>query len=139
MNLKTPIKNCLSQNIPKCNLGDSLKEVAEKIAKSESAACAVYSDNEIVGVITDTDLVDSIAQGKDLDQVRAQDLMTSCELITQGAAALPCVQLNENETIENALKVMRNGGVHHIVVWGQDGRAAGVVSAADLIKEAFRG
>lgn len=134
MDLKATIKTCISAEAPSCDINDSLRNVAEKITQSYAAACVVNSGDEIVGIITDTDVGDNIAQGKDLEQVKAGEFMTSCELITKREGKLPCIQLFENETIENALKVMAKGGIHHILVWSESGKVIGIVSTKDLLK-----
>lgn len=94
--------------------------------------------SDIVGVITDTDVIESMAGGRHLDQVKAAEFMTSCELMVKKEAKLPCIQLFENETIENALKVMAKGGIHHLLVWGESGKAVGIVSMKDLLREVCR-
>ena len=138
MNVKATINTCISAEAPSCSMDDNLRTVAEKIAESDASACVVKSGEEIVGVITDTDVADNISRGKNIDQTKASEFMTSCELLTKKAAKIPCIQLFEDETIENALKVMASGGIHHILVWGTSGNAIGVVSTKDLLKGAFR-
>ncbi len=138
MNLKAAIKTCMDERIPVCASKDSLKSVAEKIVVNRAAACVVKDQGDVVGIITDSDVVDHVARGIDLDRTKAGDLMSPGEVISKSfGSALPFIQLSEDETIENALKVLAKGGIHHILVRGAGGRIVGIVSAVDLLRGAL--
>lgn len=138
MNLKAAIKTCIDERVTVCARNDSLKSVAEKIVVNRAAACVVKDQGDVVGIITDSDVVDHIARGIDLDRAKAGELMTPGEVISKGLGpTFPFIQLSEDETIENALKVLAKGGIHHILIRGAGGKTVGIVSAVDLIRGAL--
>lgn len=53
--------------------------------------------------------------------------------IFYGLGLICLIQLSEDETIENALKVLAKGGIHHILIRGAGGKTVGIVSAVGLL------
>jgi len=60
--------------------------------------------------------------------------MTRCELISDQTVKSPCVQLDEDEHIFSAIKVLNEAGVSHILVSGGKGEPVGMVSSLDIVK-----
>ena len=60
--------------------------------------------------------------------------MTSCELIGSQRSRQPCAQLDEDEDLLSAIKVMNEGGVNHLLVSGSRGEPVGMVSSLEIIK-----
>jgi len=132
MGLRNEISSAVKWDTPSIEAQDSLRTALIKMAKSGSSALVVKSGDEVIGVVTDMDLMDRIAKGEDLDIITASRFMTSCEIITDKRKKTPCVQLDETQSVENAIGVMATAGVHHLLVTGEKG--AGVVSANDLLR-----
>ena len=80
----------------------SLREAIIRMAARDFDAVLVREKGGVAGIITDTDILNHIAAGKDLDKVKAREFMSKCEL--KGTS--PCSQLSEDETVANAIKVM---------------------------------
>lgn len=108
----------------------SLREAIIRMAARDFDAVLVREKGEVAGIITDTDILNHIAAGKDLDKVKAREFMSKCEL--KGTS--PCSQLSEDETVANAIKVMAGEGKHHVIVRDAEGNAIGVLSSRGLIK-----
>lgn len=111
---------------------DTLRTVIGKFVDSCSSALVVKQGETVLGVVTDIDLMESIVRGDDLDSVKVGRFMTACELITAEGTKSPCAQLDETESVENALKVMSAAGVHNLLVSGTN--RTGMVSIRDLLK-----
>ncbi|MDH4319105.1 MAG: CBS domain-containing protein [Desulfobulbaceae bacterium] len=111
---------------------DTLRTVIGKFVDSCSSALVVKRGETVLGVVTDIDLMESIVRGDDLDSVKVGQFMTACELITAEGTKSPCAQLDESESVENALKVMSAAGVHNLLVSGTN--RTGMVSIRDLLK-----
>ena len=73
----------------------------------------------------------------DLDDTRVTRFMTPCEIISSKAAVSPCVQLDENEKVQDALATMHKAGTHHLLVAGAGSKPIGMISVADLLKLAI--
>lgn len=138
MRIKEEIRNYIKKDVPSVTLDASLREVAEKMAEYNVSAILVKENKEIVGIVTDTDVLGNIAADRGLAKVKASEFMTSCEFAAQKATTNPCLQLCESDTIEDAMRVMATAGIHHLLVWGASGEAVGVISSRDLLKAALR-
>jgi CBS domain-containing protein len=87
----------------------------------------------VVGVITDMDVVKYVVEKRNLDSTKVSEIMTACQLITEEPKTVPCIQLHEAETVENALRILNFSGVHNLLVSGDDEKA-GIVSIRDLLR-----
>jgi CBS domain-containing protein len=130
MNLKEEIRNFVRKDAPSVTPETTLKETLERMVEKEFTAALVREGDQILGIVTDTDIIANVASGRDMREVKAKEFMSSCELLGTN----PCLQLCEDESIENAMKVMAVGNIHHLLVWDTEGRPLGILSSGDLIK-----
>ena len=96
----------------------------------------VKMGEEVIGVLTDSDLMMCVDRSEDLDLTKASRCMTPCEMITGERSKSPCVQIDSTQTVKTALGVLNLAGVHHLLVTGEDDRI-GLVSIVDLLKLAI--
>ena len=134
MGLLSEIKDAVNWDAPAVDLQSSLREVIQKMVDSDASAVVVKTDDAVVGVVTEMDLLDCISNQNDLDETRVSDFFTACELITSQPAKNPCIQLDESESVENAIKILAAAGTHNLVVAGSKERSSGIVSSRDLLK-----
>ena len=133
MPLKQEIKNAVNWDAETVSTEDSLRTVIKKLVKSKSSALVVKMGEIVIGFVTDMDIIDSIDSGADLDKTKAISFMIACELITERATTNPCIQLNEEESVGNALSLMSGAGVHNLMVSGENDTCVGTVSITDLL------
>lgn len=134
MNSQKEIKEAVVKEVPKVQYNDSLRVAIKEMTVGNTSAVVVINNEEVVGIISDTDIVHSISNGADIDEAEVINAMTSCELVTGKGAITPCVQLDEDESITSALHIMNEAGVHNLLVSGANDKATGLVSARDLLK-----
>jgi CBS domain-containing protein len=132
--MNAEIKNAVDWKAPAVALDDSLRVVIQKMVANKSSAVLVKTGDQVVGIVTDMDIVAGIARRDDLDGTRISGIMTPCELILGKTVKSPCVQIDSEESLENAIGVMNNAGIHHLVVSGEKDTHAGMVSAMDLLQ-----
>ncbi len=137
MALKDTIKHLVKRDMPATGADTSVRKAVEILAGGGGCALAVTTDNEVIGVVSDLDLARAVIRGVDPESLTVSDCMTPCDLITGQGAKNPCVQLDEDETVENALKLLEGTGVHNLMVSGPGDRFLGLVSACDLLKAAL--
>jgi CBS domain-containing protein len=78
-----------------------------------------------IGVVTDTDVSQAVADGRDLEQLR----------VTDALSATP-VTVTPDTTVGDALRPMVQHRIHHLLVLA-DGRLVGIVAMLDLCRAAI--
>jgi CBS domain-containing protein len=83
---------------------------------------ASFEDRKLVGVVTDRDLcIDIVAAGRDPNDVKVQDCMTS-EVVT----------CRPEEDLKRAAELMGDNQIRRIVITDDNSHLKGVVSLADI-------
>ena len=135
MGLQDEIKDAVNWEAPAVGLQSSLREVIQKLVSSNTSGLVVKSDDVVAGLVTEMDLIDSISNKKDLDKTKVTDFLTPCELITgDRTKKSPCAQLDESQSVENAIKVLSASGTHNLLVSGANDKEVGIASIRDLLK-----
>jgi CBS domain-containing protein len=132
MGLGNEISSAVMWDLPSVDPQVTLRMAITRMVNSGVSALVVKSDDQVVGVVTDMDLMRCIARGDDLDGVPVSSFMTCCEVISGKKIKIPCIQLDKTQSVKNAIGVMDLAGVHHLFVAGE--KDAGVISAQDLLR-----
>jgi CBS domain-containing protein len=104
--------------------GATVAEAARDMRDGDVGSVVVVENGQVAGVITDRDIaVRVVAEGRDPDATRVSE-----------AATMSPVTLTVDQTVEDAIRLVREQDVRRIVVV-QDGRPAGIVSLGDLAIE----
>lgn len=99
----------------------TLRDVAEVMAREEVGAVVVVVDGRAAGVLSERDVVGAVANGDDVDDVRAEDVM-----------AVDLVSASVDDTVAQAAAAMLAGNIRHLPVVEGDA-VAGVVSIRDVL------
>ena len=134
MGLQSEIKYAVNWEAPAVGLQSSLREVIQKLVDSNTSALVVKSDDAVVGLVTDMDIVECISNQKDMDKTKVSEFLTPCELITGQPIKSPCAQLDKSESVENAIKVLAAAGTHNLLVSGASNKEVGTAAARNLLK-----
>ena len=113
------IKEYMTYNVIKCNIKDNVNEVAEIMSNNDIGLVAVEDNNNIIGVITDRDLV--IGPVVD-DSKKIEDFITK-----------DIVSLKEDDDIDDALITMKENKVKRLLITDDNGNYTGVLSIFDLL------
>jgi CBS domain-containing protein len=130
---------------------ERLADVIFKMSHAKTDVAVVKSNDDLAGVITESDIYAALVKDVLPDQVGkqykprditdlkvvevmrgppAQQVMDSCER----TGIHPCVDTYEDDTIENAIRVMQRSGLHHLLVNDKHNKLVGTLSSADIIK-----
>jgi CBS domain-containing protein len=102
---------------------DPLSEAASRMQFNEVGSLAVFEGTRFDGIITERDLVRSMAEGVDPDQTAIRDYTTEDP-----------VSVSADTDVRSAAKVMLGLGIRHLpVMVGAD--IVGMVSARDLLAD----
>jgi CBS domain-containing protein len=99
---------------------DTLVEAARKMWKQQTGSLLVLDGEDLVGIVTERDVLKAVASGTALDQTRISEVMTQ-DPITVG----PGTSLRE------AARVMADKWIRHLPVV-DGGKLVGVISQRDL-------
>ena len=99
----------------------TLRDVAEVMAREEVGAVVVVVDGRAAGVLSERDVVGAVANGDDVDDVRAEDVM-----------AVDLVSASVDDTVAQAAAAMLAGNIRPLPVVEGDA-VAGVVSIRDVL------
>jgi predicted transcriptional regulator len=107
---------------------ETIQKVAEVLVNDAIGVVLVAGiDGGVVGVISERDVVRCVADGADLDAVRADDIMT-----------LDLVTVERRSEITDAAQLMLDADLRHLVVTDR-GEPYGVASVRDVLAAYARG
>jgi CBS domain-containing protein len=117
------VRDGMSKVVLTIRPGHTLRQAAEQMAKRKVGAAVVLDPEEPgPGIITERDVLLSIAEGQDPDAERVCDHLTSNIVV-----ATP------DWSLEQAAAAMIKGGFRHLVV-AEGGEVAGVLSVRDVVR-----
>jgi signal-transduction protein with cAMP-binding, CBS, and nucleotidyltransferase domain len=100
----------------------SVKDAAKRMRDEKVSSLLVEKNNDLVGIITDTDVVRrAVAEGSDLAKTAVHTIMPS-----------PIATIESLRTVQDAHDMMGDLGVRHLGVT-EKGKLVGVVSVRDLL------
>jgi CBS domain-containing protein len=99
---------------------DTLAEAARKMWQQQTGSLLVMDGEDLVGIVTERDVLKAVAAGVKLDETRVSQVMTK-NLVTVG----PGTSLRE------AAKIMTDRWIRHLPVL-DGGKLVGVMSQRDL-------
>lgn len=116
-----PISALIGDEIVAVAATASVAEVAKVLTDADVGAVVVGDPSDLLGIISERDIVHVVAEGRSPDSVTASDIATR-ELVRCDT---------ESSVADVALEMLEHY-VRHVVVL-EDGRPVGIVSARDLL------
>jgi CBS domain-containing protein len=116
------LQEVMTRNIEFIDGDAPLQQAAERMRDMDVGVMPVREDNNVVGLITDRDLVvRGVAEGKNTDSTPVKDIMTT---------EMWCMK--ETDTVEEAAKTMEGKKVRRLLVLNEQGSVSGIVSLGDV-------
>ena len=103
----------------------SVLEIAKTMAELKISSVAVTDDHDkkVLGILTERDIVKTIARGVPPDRITAGSLMSS-----------PPVSIRNDRPIQEAAHVMMKNNVRHLLVEDACHGVAGIITTTDLAR-----
>jgi CBS domain-containing protein len=108
----------------------TLEDALTVMIERDRDSVLVMDGLALAGVIGSTDIGRLVAKGVDLHKAMVRDFVAACLLTGNN----PCVQVREDESVINVLKVMDSWAASQVVVVGADDRVAGTVTMLEALK-----
>jgi predicted transcriptional regulator len=128
------VKQAIKRKFPVIDIDDSLQTAINIMTKSNVSVLAVKVKEELIGILSVSDVMFGISNDDDLEETNISSFMTKCEFNTDNSTKNSCVQLDEDEDTISAIKVMHEAGVNHLLVSGEKSKPLGIVSSLELVK-----
>lgn len=100
---------------------DSLRSAADTMWRQQTGSLLVMDGDQLVGIITERDVMKAVAQGRDADTTPVSDVMTK-DVLT----------ITPDTSAHEAARHMASRWIRHLPVLDA-GRVVGVVSQRDLV------
>lgn len=101
----------------------SLADAARRMNEHKVGSAIVLVEEAIPGIITERDLLRSMAEGADPATTRVEQYMTAI-----------AITASANWNVHEAAKRMVDGGFRHLIVLDDHGSPFGILSIRDLVK-----
>ena len=117
------IKEIMTHTVEIIHPSDTLQNAAEKMRNHNVGFLPVYNGGELIGVLTDRDIVvRAMAKGAD------PRTMLSWEMITS-----PAIYCFEDQSVDDAIDLMHDNQIRRLVILNRTTKQlAGVISLGDL-------
>lgn len=115
----------LMRSAPAVTLQDTLSKVAKLMIESDIRQLPVYSENKLIGFVTDEDVVHGAIMDK-WGNTPVEEIMTKKPFV-----------IEEDESLGSVLSLLRSEGISHVPVV-KDGKLVGIVSISDIIADIFQ-
>ncbi len=115
------VKDIMNKKVLTIEPDKKLRDAARIMNENDVGSLIVVKGGEVVGIITERDVVRATAEGLNPDETKVSDLMT-----TEVFTVLP------ETSVLKAIEMMRAHGIRHLPVVDGEGRLVGIVSLRDL-------
>lgn len=104
---------------------DTIRQVAETMAKVDSGVVPVVENGKVLGLVTDRDIVlRVVAEGRSFDSP-VSEAMSDGEVLS----------VKEDDVLADATAKMANNQVRRLVVLNESGNLTGILSLGDVAKD----
>lgn len=123
---RIPVKKIMSQRLAAIDHRINLMSVAKQMGSQDVGSLLVTKDSEVVGIITETDIVRrALAQDMDLNSTKVEEVMS-----------YPVHSIDEGESLDKAHEIMGEHHIRHLLVT-QGGKPAGMLSVRNLLEAVY--
>jgi CBS domain-containing protein len=115
------IRDVMNKNVVMAGPEITVKEAARIMSKFHIGSLIILKNKKIIGIITERDILASVAQGKDAELTTVEEIMTK-NVIT----------IAPDKTIEDAISLMTEHNIKKLPVVDVD-ELVGIITASDII------
>ncbi len=118
------VRDIMSSPVEEIQSDATIAQAARMMKLSDIGVLPVIKDGDVVGVLTDRDIVIRvISEGLDPQQTYVSEVMSS-----------DIVCCSDDSSVQDAADLMENNQVHRLLVLSDTNETAGIVSIADIVR-----
>jgi len=118
-----PLEEIMTRPVVSATKDAPVREIAHEIFYGFFSGIPITdSDGKVIGVVTEIDLLKQIREGKDLEKLKADDIMTKNP-----------VTVDIETPLADVLNIMIERNIIRLPVT-EDGRLAGVIARRDILR-----
>ncbi len=114
---------CFISPLLKCPIETSIQDAAQLMTRKKRDIIFIHKDNEIIGVINDSDLKKRVLAENLSPEKSVLEIMTS-----------PVISISENALLYEAILLLKNKQISHLGVKSEAGKLHGVIGFEDISK-----
>ena len=119
------VSDAMTSQVSVARPTDTIRQVAQTMAKVDSGVVPVVDDGKVVGLVTDRDIVlRVVAEGRSFDSP-VSEAMSDGEVLS----------VKEDDILADATAKMANNQVRRLVVLNESGNLTGILSLGDVAKD----
>jgi CBS domain-containing protein len=119
------VSDAMTSQVSVARPTDTIRQVAQTMAKVESGVVPVVDDGKVVGVVTDRDIVlRVVAEGRSFDSP-----------ISEAMSDGDVLSVKEDDVLADATAKMANNQVRRLIVLNDAGNLTGILSLGDVAKD----
>ncbi|MEM5829340.1 MAG: CBS domain-containing protein [Candidatus Aenigmatarchaeota archaeon] len=115
------IKDVMNRSVVVVKPNISLRGASKLMCEKHIGSLIVVENEEIVGILTQTDILKAVAEERDLDLTTVEEVMNK-KVFT----------IDYEKTIEDAVDLMMEKKIKRLPVT-KDGKLVGIITASDII------
>ena len=122
----TTVADLMSSPVVTSGPEDHISQIASSMRHHKVGSVAIMENRRLVGILTESDFVSIVEKvGMLLKEDLARHFM-----------AKPVITVQSNASVTEAIKLMQENHIRHLIVLDKDLKIVGVVSSRDLMKAA---
>lgn len=115
------IKDLMHDGVETLASNASIAAVAKMMKQKDIGSVAIQDGDQLVGIITDRDIVLAIADGRDFSKMTAQDVMSK-----------DVVSCRDTDQIHDALQMMETSRIRRLPVLDHNKKIVGMIGLGDI-------
>lgn len=118
------VSEVMTRAVQVANPSDTVADVARRMSEIDTGVMPIVEGDQIIGVITDRDIVIRVVGENRDNEIPVSDVMTG-----------PVETCRDSDSLKDATKKMADLQMRRLVIVDDNGKLAGVLSLGDVARE----
>ncbi len=115
------VGDIMVKNVITLSKGKNLVDAANVMKENSIGSVVIVDEEKAIGILTERDIIRKAVARNNINK-KVEEVMSS-----------PIIVIKPENTIEEAVKAMKENGVKRLIVIGEDGVLKGIITEDDVI------